>query len=99
MIRRYIIWRNNHAYNERLRHIINPQTSPDVAQASMKVAVLIVNHPGKDITPRILRYGPDGLQRWEDATTARNTPVPGHTKAAPGPHSSLTAARPPVRAM
>ena len=23
MIRRYIIWRNNHAYNERLRHIIN----------------------------------------------------------------------------
>ena len=23
MIRRYIIWRNNHAYDERLRHIID----------------------------------------------------------------------------
>jgi len=24
MIRRYIIWRNNHAYDERLRRIIDP---------------------------------------------------------------------------
>jgi len=24
MIRRYIIWRNNHAYAERLRRIVNP---------------------------------------------------------------------------
>jgi len=23
MIRRYIIWRNNHTYDERLRHIVN----------------------------------------------------------------------------
>jgi hypothetical protein len=23
MIRRYIIWRNNHAYDERLRHIVD----------------------------------------------------------------------------
>ncbi len=32
MIRRYIIWRNNHAYDERLRRIINRANQPDAAQ-------------------------------------------------------------------
>ncbi|HYZ52727.1 MAG TPA: hypothetical protein VE733_04350 [Streptosporangiaceae bacterium] len=29
MIRRYIIWRNNHAYDERLRRVVDRQTWPD----------------------------------------------------------------------
>ena len=31
MIRRYIIWRNNHAYDERLRQVADWQTLPDGA--------------------------------------------------------------------
>ena len=31
MIRRSISWRNNHAYDERLRRIGNPATGPDAA--------------------------------------------------------------------
>jgi hypothetical protein len=34
MIRRYIIWRNNHAYDERLRRIVDRQTWPDAALVS-----------------------------------------------------------------
>jgi len=34
MIRRYIIWRNNHAYDERLRRIIDRQTLLDAAIAT-----------------------------------------------------------------
>ena len=33
MIRRYIIWRNNHAYDQRLRKIIDRQTLPEAALA------------------------------------------------------------------
>ena len=33
MIRRYIIWRNNHAYDERLRRVIERQTLPEAAPA------------------------------------------------------------------
>ena len=31
MIRRYIIWRNNHAYDERLRRVIARANVPDAA--------------------------------------------------------------------
>jgi hypothetical protein len=31
MIRRYIIWRNNHTYDERLRRIVTRQTLPEGA--------------------------------------------------------------------
>jgi hypothetical protein len=31
MIRRYIIWRSNHAHHERLRRIIDRATLPDAA--------------------------------------------------------------------
>ena len=31
MIRRYIVWRNSHAYDERLRRIVDRQTQPDAA--------------------------------------------------------------------
>jgi hypothetical protein len=34
MIRRYIIWRNNHAYDERLRRIIDRATLPEAAQGA-----------------------------------------------------------------
>ena len=34
MIRRYIIWRNNHAYDERLRRIVIRATLPDAALAA-----------------------------------------------------------------
>src|SRR5262249_38738684 len=32
MIRRYIIWRNNHAYDERLRQVVARATLPEAAQ-------------------------------------------------------------------
>ena len=34
MIRRYIIWRNNHAYDERLRRIVDRANQLDAALAS-----------------------------------------------------------------
>jgi hypothetical protein len=39
MIRRYIIWRNNHAYDERLRRIID--------RANVAGELLPHNRPGK----------------------------------------------------
>ncbi len=36
MIRRYIIWRNNHAYDEQLRRIIDPQPRSSIGTAAMR---------------------------------------------------------------
>jgi hypothetical protein len=33
MIRRYIIWRNNHAYDERPRRVVDRANQPDAALA------------------------------------------------------------------
>jgi hypothetical protein len=38
MIRRYIIWRSNHAYGERLRRIVRGRRCPDAASGGLRHA-------------------------------------------------------------
>ena len=40
MIRRYIIWRNNHAYDERLRRIVTRATLRDVGRSPQTVTLI-----------------------------------------------------------
>ena len=41
MIRRYIIWRNNHAYDERLRRIMTGRTLPDTALGILRLCCVV----------------------------------------------------------
>jgi hypothetical protein len=37
MIRRYIIWRNNHAYDQPLRQVVTARTLPDAAPERLRL--------------------------------------------------------------
>jgi hypothetical protein len=90
MIRRYIIWRNDHAYDERLRRIVDRATSPVAALArcassSAEVAVHAATATGP-ARPWSLRAA------YAVASTA---PPPQSTMASPGREGQADKARRP----
>ena len=85
MIRRYIIWRNNHAYDERLRRIVDRQTLPVMAlarcassSAEVTVHAATATGPARPWSLRAAsrwRYGPAATVDDGQAQAERDRPT------------------------